>query len=57
MFALRTGFKIDEYQKTYFVIDDYEQLFDSFENADLIACFRDWKDEAPFDPATGYADH
>ncbi len=55
--CLRTGFKIDEYQKTYFVIDNYEQLFDSFENTDLIACFRNWKDEEPFDPAIEYVGH
>ncbi len=49
--CLRTGFRIDEYQKTYFVIESYDQLFESFETADLAACFRDWKDEEPLDPA------
>lgn len=55
--CLQTGFKIDEYQKTYFVIDNYEQLFESFENTDLVALFGAWKDREPLDPATAYATH
>ncbi len=50
--CLRTGFKIDEYQKTYFVLDSYRDLFDSFASADLAALCRVWKDAAPLDPAT-----
>ena len=57
MRCLRTGFRIDEYQKTYFVIEDYGQLFESLETADLAACFRDWKDTAPLDPATAHGTH
>jgi phenylalanine-4-hydroxylase len=55
--CLRTGFKIDEYQKTYFVIDDYDQLLKSFDTIDLIACLRQWKGEEPLDPAKAYAAH
>ena len=49
--CLRTGFRIDEYQKAYFVIESYDDLFESLENADLAACFRECKDHAPLDPA------
>jgi len=55
--CLRTGFKIDEYQKTYFVIDNYDQLLKSFEAVDLTACLRHWKDTAPLDPAQDHAPH
>lgn len=49
--CLRTGFRIDEYQKSYFVLDGYDDLFRSFESADLPSFYRAWKDDAPFDPA------
>lgn len=55
--CLRTGYRIDEFQKTYFVIDSYDQLIESFDKVDLAACFRAWKDEEPFDPAIAYAGH
>lgn len=55
--CLRTGFKINEYQKEYFVIDSYDQLFESFDKIDLTASFRDWKDQDPLDPAEPYAAH
>ncbi len=55
--CLRTGFRIDAYQKTYFVIESYSQLFESLGNAGLAACFRDWKDDAPLDPATALPSH
>ena len=45
--CLRTGFRIDEYQKIYFVVESYSQLFESLETADLAACFRDCKDDPP----------
>ena len=28
LWAMRTRYKIDSFQKTYFVIDDFQQLFD-----------------------------
>jgi len=49
--CMRTGFKIDEYQKTYFVLESYDDLFESFETADLPSFYRAWKDEEPLDPA------
>jgi phenylalanine-4-hydroxylase len=55
--CLRTGFRIDEYQKTYFVVESYDDLFESFENADLAALYHDWKDEDPLDPAAAYDTH
>jgi phenylalanine-4-hydroxylase len=33
--VLRTDYLIDSYQKTYFVLDDIEQLFDSVLDADF----------------------
>jgi phenylalanine-4-hydroxylase len=57
MRCLRTGFRIDEYQKTYFVVDSYGQLFESLENADLAACFRECRGDGPLDPATAHVTH
>jgi phenylalanine-4-hydroxylase len=37
--VLRTNYLIDAYQKTYFVLDDIEQLFDSVLAADFEALF------------------
>jgi phenylalanine-4-hydroxylase len=37
--VLRTNYLIDSYQKTYFVLDDIEQLFDSVLAADFDALF------------------
>lgn len=37
--VLRTNYLIDAYQKTYFVLDDIEQLFDSVLDADFDALF------------------
>ena len=37
--VLRTNYLIDSYQKTYFVLDDIEQLFDSVLEADFEALF------------------
>jgi len=37
--VLRTNYLIDSYQKTYFVLDDIEQLFDSVLAADFDAVF------------------
>jgi len=39
--VLRTNYLIDSYQKTYFVLDDIEQLFDSVLAADFDAQFAD----------------
>jgi phenylalanine-4-hydroxylase len=37
--VLRTNYLIDAYQKTYFVLDDIEQLFDSVLEADFESLF------------------
>lgn len=48
--CMRTGFKIDEYQKRYFFIDSYRQLFESFEKSDVTTFCRHWRDAEPLDP-------
>ncbi len=37
--VLRTGYYIDDYQATYFVIDRFEDLFDLLKGRDFIAAF------------------
>jgi phenylalanine-4-hydroxylase len=47
--VLRTNYLIDSYQKTYFVLDDIEQLFDSVLAADFDEIFTH-ADQAPYEP-------
>ncbi|HEX6397405.1 MAG TPA: phenylalanine 4-monooxygenase [Steroidobacteraceae bacterium] len=47
--VLRTNYLIDSYQKTYFVLDDIEQLFDSVLAADFDALFAQ-SDQPAFAP-------
>jgi phenylalanine-4-hydroxylase len=47
--VLRTNYLIDAYQKTYFVLDDIEQLFDSVLAADFEMLFRH-ADEPAYEP-------
>ena len=36
---MRTGYYIDDFQATYFVIDRFEDLFDQLKGTDFIALF------------------
>jgi phenylalanine-4-hydroxylase len=38
---LRTGYYIDDFQATYFVIDRFEDLFDLLKGSDIIALFNE----------------
>ncbi len=48
--VLRTDYLIDAYQKTYFVLDDIEQLFDSVLDADFDALFAQADSLTSYDP-------
>jgi phenylalanine-4-hydroxylase len=48
--VLRTNYLIDAYQKTYFVLDDIEQLFDSVLDADFDALFAQAESLASYEP-------
>jgi phenylalanine-4-hydroxylase len=47
--VLRTNYLIDAYQKTYFVLDDIEQLFDSVLDADFERLFAE-PDQTAYEP-------
>jgi len=47
--VLRTNYLIDAYQKTYFVLDDIEQLFDSVLDADFELLFQQ-ADQPAYEP-------
>jgi len=47
--VLRTNYLIDAYQKTYFVLDDIEQLFDSVLAADFETLFQQ-ADQPAYEP-------
>ena len=47
---LRTNYLIDAYQKTYFVLDDIEQLFDSVLAADFEVAVRSRPTSRPTNP-------
>ncbi|WP_374624471.1 phenylalanine 4-monooxygenase [Pandoraea sp.] len=46
--VLRTQYRIDTFQQTYFVIDDFAQLFDAM-RADLPALFRTFAEQQAFE--------
>ncbi len=48
--VLRTGYMIDKFQKTYFVIERYEQLFHAVRDADFGALFRRWNEQPALAP-------
>jgi phenylalanine-4-hydroxylase len=48
--VLRTNYLIDAYQKTYFVLDDIEQLFDSVLDADFDALFAQAAELPAYEP-------
>jgi phenylalanine-4-hydroxylase len=50
--VLRTNYLIDSYQKTYFVLDDIEQLFDSVLDADFDELFAQADAQPVYEPDT-----
>lgn len=48
--VLRTGYMIDKFQKTYFVIERYEQLFKAVLGADFAALFQRWNEQPALAP-------
>lgn len=48
--VLRTGYYIDDYQATYFVIDRFEDLFDLLKGRDFIAAFDRLRTESTHSP-------
>lgn len=48
--VLRTGYMIDKFQKTYFVIERYEQLFQAVLEADFGALFQRWNGQPALAP-------
>ena len=49
--VMRTTYEIDKFQRAYFMLPSFDALRDSFENADLIAIVKRWKDKPTLDPA------
>lgn len=45
---IRTGYMIDAYQKTYFVVDSFEQLFRESYDRDFAPLYRAWRDTPGF---------
>ena len=52
--VMRTDYMIDDYQKTYFVLDSFEQLFDATRDGDLLSIYRRFADRPGLDPARTY---
>ena len=49
---MRTGYMIDAYQKTYFVVDSFEQLFRESYDRDFAPIYREFRDSAVIPPDT-----
>ena len=50
--VMRTGYMIDAYQKTYFVVDSFEQLFRDSYDRDFAPIYREFRDTAAIPPDT-----
>lgn len=48
--ALRTGYYIDDFQATYFVIESFEDLFGLLKDRDILALIDDVRNEPTFTP-------
>ncbi len=48
--VIRTDYMIDAYQKTYFVVDSFEQLFRESYDHDFAPLYRAWRDGPAFAP-------
>ncbi|WP_339860916.1 phenylalanine 4-monooxygenase [Thalassospira alkalitolerans] len=53
--VMATDYAIDDFQKTYFVLNDYSQLFDAM-NADFTAIYDRLANKPAIDPATTVSD-
>ena len=42
--VMRTGYYIDDFQASYFVIDDFSQLFQLLSTTDFMAKFQEWRE-------------
>ena len=50
--VMRTNYLIDDFQKTYFVIDSFEQLFEAGYGTDFAPIYARYRDETGIDPGT-----
>lgn len=50
MRVMRTNYRIDDYQETYFVIDDFDQLFDATVDPDFTPLYAALRDEGDLQP-------
>jgi phenylalanine-4-hydroxylase len=48
--VLRTGYYIDDFQATYFVIDRFEDLFDLLKKTDFVASYDRYRKESSYTP-------
>jgi len=48
--VMRTGYMIDAYQKTYFVVDSFEQLFRDSYDRDFAPIYREFRDSPAIPP-------
>ena len=46
--VMRTDYRIDDFQRTYFVLDSFEQLFDACYNTDFAPMYRQYGAMPPF---------
>jgi len=46
--VMRTDYRIDDFQRTYFVLDSFEQLFEACYNTDFAPMYRQYGDKPPF---------
>lgn len=47
---MRTDYEIDSFQRVYFVLSSFRDLFESFEKTDMAGLITRWKDAPPLDP-------
>jgi phenylalanine-4-hydroxylase len=45
---MRTDYRIDDFQRTYFVLDSFEQLFEACYNTDFAPMYRKYGEQPPF---------
>ena len=48
--VMRTGYYIDDFQASYFVIDDFSQLFQLLSTTDFLAKFQEWREMPALTP-------
>jgi phenylalanine-4-hydroxylase len=52
--VMRTGYRIDDFQRTYFVLDSFEQLFDACYNTDFEPMYRQYGSLPPLAADAGH---